>query len=142
MLQLVQVTSAPSAVSVSMRTAVSIVMCRHPAMRAPLSGCAFPNSSRSDMSPGISCSAIPISLRPQLARSRFATLLRFVSISILLSILLRHDAACHEQFERVVAAFFSSIDLRDNLELLPDETGPAEIGHELVAGEAEPHGAL
>ena len=38
MLQLVQVTSAPSAVSVSMSTAVWIVMWRQPAMRAPLSG--------------------------------------------------------------------------------------------------------
>ena len=38
MLQLLQVTSAPSSVSVSIRTAVWIVMCRQPAMRAPLSG--------------------------------------------------------------------------------------------------------
>ena len=35
MLQLLQVTSAPSSVSVSISTAVWIVMCRQPAMRAP-----------------------------------------------------------------------------------------------------------
>ena len=38
MLQLLQVTSAPSSVSVSISTAVWIVMCRQPAMRAPASG--------------------------------------------------------------------------------------------------------
>ena len=40
MLQLTQRTSAPSAVSVSMRTAVWIVMWSEPAMRAPASGLA------------------------------------------------------------------------------------------------------
>ena len=40
MLHDVQVTSAPSATSVSISTAVWIVMWRQPAMRAPLSGCA------------------------------------------------------------------------------------------------------
>ena len=39
MLQLTQRTSAPSAVRVSMRTAVCTVMCSEPAMRAPASGC-------------------------------------------------------------------------------------------------------
>ena len=39
MLHDAQRTSAPSAVSVSMRTAVWIVMCSEPVMRAPLSGC-------------------------------------------------------------------------------------------------------
>ncbi len=38
MLQLLQVTSAPSSASVSISTAVWIVMCRQPAMRAPVSG--------------------------------------------------------------------------------------------------------
>ena len=38
MLQEAQRTSAPSAVSVSMSTAVCTVMCSEPAMRAPLSG--------------------------------------------------------------------------------------------------------
>jgi hypothetical protein len=40
MLQDAQRTSAPSATSVSIKTAVWIVMCKEPAMRAPLSGCA------------------------------------------------------------------------------------------------------
>lgn len=38
MLQDDQVTSAPRAVRVSIRTAVWIVMCKHPAIRAPLRG--------------------------------------------------------------------------------------------------------
>ena len=38
MLQEAQRTSAPSAVRVSMSTAVCTVMCREPAMRAPFSG--------------------------------------------------------------------------------------------------------
>src|SRR4051812_43297311 len=74
MLQLTQRTSAPSAFSVSMRTAVWMVMCSEPAMRAPASGCSAPNSSRRAMSPGISCSASEISLRPKAARERSATL--------------------------------------------------------------------
>src|SRR5688572_22970431 len=74
MLQLVQVTSAPSALSVSISTAVWIVMCRQPATRAPLSGCLAPYSRRSSIRPGISVSAIWISLRPQSARLRSATL--------------------------------------------------------------------
>ena len=59
-----QRTSAPSATSVSIRTAVCTVMWSEPVMRAPLSGCAAPNSSRRAMRPGISCSASSISLRP------------------------------------------------------------------------------
>ena len=74
MLQLTQRTSAPSAVSVSMRTAVCTVMCSEPAMRAPASGCASPYSVRSAIRPGISCSAREISLRPKPARERSATL--------------------------------------------------------------------
>src|SRR5919112_1840409 len=74
MLQLTQRTSAPSASSVSMRTAVCTVMCREPAMRAPASGCASPYSVRSAIRPGISCSASWISLRPKGARERSATL--------------------------------------------------------------------
>src|SRR3954471_23755300 len=74
MLQLTQRTSAPSAVSVSMSTAVWMVMCSEPAMRAPASGWSSPYSSRSAMRPGISCSAREISLRPKPARERSATL--------------------------------------------------------------------
>ena len=42
MLQLAQRTSAPSATSVSIRTAVWIVMCSEPAIRAPASGLVSP----------------------------------------------------------------------------------------------------
>ncbi|CAA9217497.1 MAG: hypothetical protein AVDCRST_MAG52-301 [uncultured Blastococcus sp.] len=73
-MQLTQRTSAPSAFSVSMRTAVCTVMCSDPAMRAPASGCASPYSVRSAIRPGISCSASWISLRPNPARERSATL--------------------------------------------------------------------
>ena len=44
MLHVAQRTSAPSAISVSISTAVWIVMCSEPVMRAPLSGCDAPNS--------------------------------------------------------------------------------------------------
>ena len=67
MLQETQRTSAPSATRVSIRTAVCTVMCSEPAMRAPSSGCCAPNSSRSAIRPGISCSARRISLRPNSA---------------------------------------------------------------------------
>jgi hypothetical protein len=68
MLHEAQRTSAPSAFSVSMSTAVWMVMWSEPAMRAPLRGCFGPYSSRVAMRPGISVSAIEISLRPQSAR--------------------------------------------------------------------------
>ena len=57
MLQEAQRTSAPSAVRVSISTAVCTVMCSEPAMRAPLSGWEAAYSSRSAIRPGISCSA-------------------------------------------------------------------------------------
>ena len=60
--------------SVSISTAVWIVMCSEPMMRAPLSGCAAANSSRVFIRPGISCSARRISLRPNSASERSATL--------------------------------------------------------------------
>ena len=60
--------SAPSAARVSMSTAVWMVMCSEPAMRAPFSGCLAPNSSRVAIRPGISVSAMAISLRPQSLR--------------------------------------------------------------------------
>ena len=74
MLQLTQRTSAPSAVSVSIRTAVCTVMCSEPATFLPFSGWDGPNSRRSAIRPGISCSASSISLRPKAARERSATL--------------------------------------------------------------------
>src|SRR5436190_2873205 len=74
MLQLAQRTSAPSEVSVSMSTAVWIVMCSEPVMRAALRGCSAAYFSRSAIRPGISCCASSISLRPYSARERSATL--------------------------------------------------------------------
>ena len=64
---------APSAVRVSMSTAVWTVMCSDPVMRAPARGCEAPNSARMAISPGISCSASSISLRPKSASDRSAT---------------------------------------------------------------------
>ena len=51
-LQIAQRTSAPSSISVSISTAVWIVMCSEPVIRAPLSGFDAPNSSRSAIRPG------------------------------------------------------------------------------------------
>ena len=83
MLHETQRTSAPSEVSVSMSTAVCTVMCSEPMMRAPFSGCDAANSSRVLISPGISCSARRISLRPNSARERSATLKSFsVSVAV------------------------------------------------------------
>src|SRR5262249_52847207 len=64
MLQEAHRTSAPSAFSVSMSTAVWMVMWRLPVMRWPLSGCRPAYSLRRAMRPGISSSASRISLRP------------------------------------------------------------------------------
>jgi hypothetical protein len=74
MLQEDQVTSAPKATNVSINTAVWIVMCKHPAMRAPANGLDSPYSARSAIKPGISASAKRISLRPQSARAMSFTL--------------------------------------------------------------------
>ena len=73
MLQLAQRTCAPSAVSVSISTAVWIVMCSEPVIRAPRSGWLGAYSARTAISPGISCSASWISLRPNEASERSAT---------------------------------------------------------------------
>ncbi len=67
MLQETQRTSAPSAFSVSISTAVWMVMCSEPAMRAPFKGCLGPYSARMAIRPGISVSARSISLRPKAA---------------------------------------------------------------------------
>ena len=58
----------PSATSVSISTAVCTVMCRLPLMRAPSSGFCAAYFSRVAINPGISFSAISISLRPKSAR--------------------------------------------------------------------------
>merc|ERR1719375_2063757 len=73
MLQEHQRTLAPNAASVSMSTAVWIVIWRDPEMLTPLKGCLKPNSLRHDISPGISVSARSSSLRPNSARPRSLT---------------------------------------------------------------------
>src|SRR5262245_28729569 len=74
MLHEAQRTSAPRSSRVSIRTAVWMVMCSEPEMRAPESGLAFRYSSRSFIRPGISTSASSISFRPHSARARSLTL--------------------------------------------------------------------
>src|ERR1041384_7632858 len=86
MLQDTQRTSAPSATSVSISTAVWIVMCSEPAMRAPLSGCFGPNSSRVAIRPGISVSASEISLRPKPASPMSLTIQTAVLIETLVAL--------------------------------------------------------
>src|SRR5919199_3467931 len=54
MLQLAHRTCAPSATSVSISTAVWIVMCSEPVIRAPRNGCAAAYSRRTAIRPGIS----------------------------------------------------------------------------------------
>src|SRR5947207_1266760 len=49
-------------------------MCNDPTIFNPLSGCFFAYSSRTAISPGISCSASMISFRPHSARLMSATL--------------------------------------------------------------------
>ena len=73
MLQLAQRTCAPSAVSVSISTAVWMVMCSEPVIFAPRRGWLGAYSARTAISPGISCSASWISLRPNEASERSAT---------------------------------------------------------------------
>src|SRR5579884_53464 len=51
-----------------------MVMCSEPVMRTPASGFSFAYLRRIAISPGISCSAMVISLRPQSASERSATL--------------------------------------------------------------------
>jgi hypothetical protein len=86
MLQDTQRTSAPSATSVSMSTAVWMVMCSEPAIRAPRSGLLSANSRRIAMRPGISCSARRIWCRPNSAsdRSAIAKSTPLISCSLLL----------------------------------------------------------
>src|ERR1700728_3294889 len=73
MLQLAQRTCAPSATRVSIRTAVWIVMCSEPVIRAPRSGWDAAYSARVAIRPGISCSASWISFRPKSASLMSAT---------------------------------------------------------------------
>src|SRR5690349_3625677 len=55
-------------------------MCREPVTRTPWSGLSFAYLRRIDIKPGISCSATMISLRPQSARERSATLYSAASV--------------------------------------------------------------
>ncbi len=70
MLHDAQRTSAPSFFSVSISIAVWMVMCSEPATRAPCSGLSFANSLPMAIRPGISVSAMTISLRPQSASAK------------------------------------------------------------------------
>src|ERR1700712_671169 len=80
-LQELHLTSAPKAVKVSIKTAVWMVMCKQPAIRAFFNGCDAPYSALKLIKPGISASAKRISLRPQAAKLISATLyLRLKSI--------------------------------------------------------------
>src|SRR5438046_2239434 len=74
MLQLDHVSSAPRAFRVSIKTAVWMVMCRQPAMRAPLRGWSSAYFRRMAIRPGISTSASSISRRPKAASEMSATL--------------------------------------------------------------------
>ena len=67
-------TSAPSAVKVSIKTAVCMVICIQPKILAPLRGCSFPYLSLNFIKAGISDWAITISFLPQSANSISATL--------------------------------------------------------------------
>src|SRR3954454_24775661 len=105
MLQLAQRTSAPRLVSVSIRTAVWIVMWRLPVIRAPLRGCSPAYFSRRDMRPGISCSASSISLRPYSASERSATLKSvFVAVVVVTLVCLRGGSV--QWVARVVSGDF------------------------------------
>ena len=53
--------------SVSISTAVWIVMCKEPVTRTPFSGASGAYLRRIDIRPGISCSAMSSSLRPKSA---------------------------------------------------------------------------
>src|SRR3989338_3402056 len=66
-------TSAPPALSVTARLAVSEVTCRHAAMRRPLSGCSLANRARIRRSTGIERSAHSVRRRPSSASARSLT---------------------------------------------------------------------
>src|SRR6476660_3507129 len=85
MLHDAQRTSAPSATSVSINTAVWMVMCSEPVIRAPASGWRSAYSRRVAIRPGISCSASWISLRPKPAKARSATLKSVLAAVVLIS---------------------------------------------------------
>src|SRR5450759_3954108 len=63
-----------------------MVMCSEPVTRTPCSGFPAAYFRRIDINPGISCSAIEISLRPQSARPMSATLYGKVCSSVAVGI--------------------------------------------------------
>src|SRR5438552_2865729 len=69
-----QRTLAPRSTSVSINTAVWIVMCNEPVMRTPANGFCGAYFSRMAINPGISFSAIDISFRPKSAKPMSLTL--------------------------------------------------------------------
>ena len=73
-MQEAQRTLAPRSTRVSIRTAVWIVMCSDPVTRTPLRGFFLAYFSRTDIRPGISCSAMAISLRPHSASAMSRTM--------------------------------------------------------------------
>ena len=58
----------------SLHMTIRMVMCSEPVTRTPLSGCCDAYLLRIAIRPGISCSAMSISLRPNSARLMSATL--------------------------------------------------------------------
>lgn len=74
MLQEDQVTSAPKATKVSIKTAVWMVMCKQPATLAPFNGWVGPYFFLMYIKPGISFSDNSISFLPNAAREISATL--------------------------------------------------------------------
>src|SRR5581483_3109034 len=121
-------TWAPSAVNVSINTAVWIVMCSEPAMRAPARGCEGPNSARSAMRPGISSSASTISLRPKSASPRSATLKSTWSVIVI---------AVLRRFLSVDAAGWKSAGAERGLDVF--ENGDGAGVDSLVGGHVEAH---
>src|SRR5690242_1263049 len=89
MLQLAQRTEAPNSASVSISTAVWMVMCNEPVMRTPCSGLDAAYFLRTAMRPGISSCATSVSLRPQSARVRSLTLKSAALPGVVLMVLMR-----------------------------------------------------
>ena len=77
--------SAPRAFNVSIKIAVSMVMCREPDNFNPFKGCSAPYFSLDAMSPGISFSETEMDFRPASAKPMSATLYGIFSISEVLT---------------------------------------------------------
>src|SRR4030042_404917 len=109
-----------------------MVMCSEPMTFLPLSGLSLPYLARQDMSPGISFSASCISLRPQSASFRSATLyFSFLSTGCIL-FLQKLFFFCAEQ-EHSEIPFHR---IRCYIDMV--EAGLAEPGLRYFAAESEP----